>query len=102
MGHTLLQPHTENLVKMRATLRIVLLQVFICWAGAIEYQFVVDEDGVFAPCEDQHENPSNIDGLLDMSTVKVTNAENKISIEGEHAVVWKDVQPEDTIKVSRF
>ncbi|XP_016940756.4 uncharacterized protein CheB42a [Drosophila suzukii] len=99
MGHTTLQPHTENLVKMRATLRILVLQVFICWAEAIEYQFVVDEDGIFAPCEDQHGNPSNIDGLLDMSTVKVTNAGNKISIEGEHAVVWKDVQPEDTIKL---
>ncbi|XP_016958274.1 uncharacterized protein LOC108030098 [Drosophila biarmipes] len=83
---------------MRATLRILLLQVFICWTRAAEYQLVLDEDGFLAPCEDQQGSPFNMDSLLDMSTPKVINAGNKISIEGEHAVIWKDVQPGDTVK----
>ncbi|XP_017078187.1 uncharacterized protein LOC108112608 [Drosophila eugracilis] len=89
----------ENLVKMRAASKILVLQMVVCLAGAIEYQLNLDKDGVFAPCEDQPENPANFDSLLDMSSVKVNNVVSKVEIEGEQVIIWKDVQPGDTVKL---
>nr|XP_017001556.2 uncharacterized protein LOC108060377 [Drosophila takahashii] len=85
---------------MSATLRILVLQVIISWAGATEYQLILDEDGHLAPCEHHPGNPSNFDAMVDMTTVNVTNSGNKMAVEGQQSVIWKDVQPGDNIKIS--
>ncbi|XP_016978720.1 uncharacterized protein LOC108044274 [Drosophila rhopaloa] len=82
---------------MRASLKILMLQL-ICLTGAIDYQLTLDDNGIFAPCTNIPGNPSNVEGLFDMSFLKVTNDGSKIKVEGKHTVVWKDVQPGDTIK----
>nr|AAM18382.1 putative pheromone response factor [Drosophila melanogaster] len=84
---------------MKATFTILVLQVVICLAGATEYQLTLDKDGLLAPCENQPGNPSGFEAMVDTSSLKVHNLGSKVRIEGEQKVVWKDVQPGDTLKV---
>ncbi|XP_017050265.1 uncharacterized protein LOC108094282 [Drosophila ficusphila] len=84
---------------MKTVAKILVFQLFlVIMAGAIEYQLFVDEDDVFAPCENQPGNPSNSDSLFD-PTWKITTHGGKVAIEAQQTVVWKDVQPGDTVKL---
>ncbi|XP_017031058.1 uncharacterized protein CheB42a [Drosophila kikkawai] len=83
---------------MWTKLRIVVFQLcLITLTQATEYQFKIDDEGVYRPCENQPGNPSNVDALLDMSKLKVATHGGVLEIEGEPPVIWKDVQPGDTI-----
>ncbi|XP_020815519.1 uncharacterized protein LOC110189686 [Drosophila serrata] len=83
---------------MWAKLRILILQLtLISLSGAIDYKFNMDEDGIFVPCEGQPGNPTNIDEALDMSKLHVSNSNGFLEVGGEVPVIWKGVQPGDTI-----
>ncbi|XP_039478932.1 uncharacterized protein LOC120443741 [Drosophila santomea] len=83
---------------MKATFTILVIQV-ICLARAIEYQLTLDDDGFLAPCENQPDNTFSLDAMLESSSLTIHNLGSKVRIKGEHKVVWKDVQPGDTLKM---
>ncbi|XP_070134840.1 uncharacterized protein CheB42a [Drosophila bipectinata] len=84
---------------MWPTLKILLvLGCLTCLTEAFNYMFIMDDDGLLAPCESQPGNLINFrDGLFDMTNAKLGKFNGKLSMEGDLAVVWDDVQPEDTL-----
>ncbi|EDV59761.1 uncharacterized protein LOC6541460 [Drosophila erecta] len=84
---------------MKATFMILVLQVVICFAGATEYQLTLDDDGFLAACENQPGNPASFEALFENSSLTIQNLGSKVQVDGEHKVVWKDVQPGDTLKM---
>ncbi|EDV36822.1 uncharacterized protein Dana_GF13150 [Drosophila ananassae] len=84
---------------MWPTLKILLiLGGLTTLTEAFNYMFIMDDDGLMAPCEDQPGNHINfMDGLFDMSTSKLGKFDGKLRMEGDLIVKWTDVQPEDTL-----
>ncbi|XP_041451437.1 uncharacterized protein LOC121405003 [Drosophila obscura] len=62
------------------------------------YEFILDKDGLFAPCENYPGNPAGIDALFDMSKFEITlKAESTVQMAGDAVIVWQDVKPSDTV-----
>lgn len=89
-------------LEMWPTLKILLiLGGLTTLTEAFNYMFIMDDDGLMAPCEDQPGNHINfMDGLFDMSKSKLGKFDGKLRMEGDLIVKWTDVQPDDTITVS--
>ncbi|XP_033246345.1 uncharacterized protein LOC117187710 [Drosophila miranda] len=77
---------------------VVLQLSFVCLSRAIEYEFLLEKDGLMAPCENHPGNPSGFDALFDMSILNITQkAESTLQLTGDTVIVWQDVEPSDTI-----
>lgn len=68
---------------------------------AFNYIFIMDDDGLWANCENEPGNLINFkDGVFDMSKSKLGKIDGKLRMEGDLTVKWTDVQPDDRITVS--
>ncbi|XP_034652787.1 uncharacterized protein LOC117891425 [Drosophila subobscura] len=77
---------------------VVLQLSLVCLSRAIEYEFMPDKDGLFAPCENHPAKPAGFDTFLDMSQVEVAIKEGStIQMSGDAVVVWQGVEPSDTV-----